>query len=361
MKIMSFLLLCISLLACKPDAPKPPGLPSNLNTQLTITNGEVHVLATADSANFYTVTFYDTDDTITVETQDGEATHVFSTAGTYKIRTRAHSIQTAYIEKTEDVVIEISTGSTGAPTSGFISPLTYPNYALVWNDEFDGTSLSSDWTYDMGTGSWGWGNNELQYYKQENAVVSDGILTITAKNETFNTSNYTSSRIKTQGINSWKFGRVDVRAALPYGQGIWPAIWMLGDNINSAVWPACGEIDIMELIGGAGANDRTVHGTIHWSDNGTHAQYGGSKSLTSGKFADQFHVFSITWDANSTHWLLDNIEYHVVNTSPAEMAEFREKFFIIMNVAVGGNWPGLPNASTLFPQKMYVDYVRVFQ
>jgi hypothetical protein len=361
MKIMTFLLLSLALISCKPDTPKPAGKPSNLTTQLTITNGEVHVLASADSVNFYTVTFFDNDDTVTVETQDGEAVHIFNASGTYKIRTRAHTTQLDFIEKMEEVLIEISTGNTGAPTSGFISPLTYPNYTLVWHDEFNGSGLSSDWTYDIGTGNWGWGNNELQYYKQDNAVVSDGLLTITAKTETFNTSNYTSSRIKTQGLKSWKYGRIDVRAALPYGQGIWPAIWMLGDNFTSAGWPACGEIDIMELIGGAGANDRTVHGTVHWSNAGAHAQFGGSKSLTSGKFADNFHVFSIVWDANSIHWLLDNIEYHSIDTSPAEMSEFREKFFIILNVAVGGNWPGSPDATTIFPQKMYVDYVRVFQ
>ena len=361
MKIMTFLLLSLTLLACDPEVPKTPGLPSNLNTQLTVTNGEVTVLATADSVNFFTITFFDINDTITVESQDGEAGHIFNSSGTYKIRTRAHTLQTSFIEKTEEVLIEIAAGNTGAPTTGYISPLTYPNYTLVWQDEFNGASLSSDWTYDIGTGNWGWGNNELQFCRQDNAVVSDGILTITAKNETFNTSNYTSSRIKTQGIKSWKYGRVDVRAALPFGQGIWPAIWMLGDNITSAGWPACGEIDIMELIGGAGANDRTIHGTVHWSESGSHAQYGGSKTLSSGKFADNFHVFSIEWDDNSIHWLLDNVEYHSINTSPAEMSELREKFFIIMNVAVGGNWPGSPNASTTFPQKMYVDYVRVFQ
>lgn len=310
---------------------------------------------------FTPLLFFDVNDTITVESTTGEAVHVFNASGTYKIRTRAHVMQNDFVELNEEVLIEISTGSTGAPTSGYISPLSYPNYTLVWSDEFNGSGLSSDWTYDLGTGSWGWGNNELQYYKQDNAVVADGILTITAKNETFNTSNYTSSRLKTQGLKSWKYGRIDVRAALPYGQGLWPAIWMLGDNINSAGWPACGEIDIMELIGGAGANDRTVHGTVHWSNSGSHAQYGGSKTLASGKFADNFHVFSIVWDANSIHWLLDNVEYHSIDTSPAEMSEFREKFFIILNVAVGGNWPGSPDATTTFPQKMFVDYVRVFQ
>ncbi|MEY3591243.1 MAG: hypothetical protein RLZZ38_196 [Bacteroidota bacterium] len=361
MKMMLFLILSIGLISCEPDVVKPAGKPSNLQTQLTVTNGEVHVQASADSTNFFTITFFDVNDTVTVESTTGEAVHVFNTSGTYKIRTRAHVMQNDFIELNEEVLIEISTGNTGAPTSGYISPLSYPNYTLVWSDEFNGSGLSSDWTYDIGTGSWGWGNNELQYYKQDNAVVSDGILTITAKNETFNTSNYTSSRIKTQGIKSWKYGRIDVRAALPYGQGIWPAIWMLGDNITTAGWPACGEIDIMELIGGAGANDRTVHGTVHWSNNGSHAQYGGSKTLSSGKFADNFHVFSIEWDANSIHWLLDNVQYHSIDTSPAEMSEFREKFFIILNVAVGGNWPGSPDPTTTFPQKMFVDYVRVFQ
>ena len=361
MKMILFTILSIALMACQPDVVKPAGKPSNLQTQLTITNGEVHVQATADSTNFFTITFFDVNDTITVESKDGEATHIFNTSGTYKIRTRAHVMQNDFIELNEEVLIEISTGSSGAPNSGYISPLSYPGYTLAWSDEFNGSSLSSDWTYDLGTGSWGWGNNELQYYKQDNAVVADGLLTITAKSETFNTSNYSSSRVKTQGLKSWKYGRIDVRAALPYGQGIWPAIWMLGDNITTAGWPACGEIDIMELIGGAGANDRTVHGTVHWSDNGSHAQYGGSKSLTSGKFADNFHVFSIVWDASSIHWLVDNVEYHSINTSPAEMSEFREKFFIILNVAVGGNWPGSPDATTTFPQKMFVDYVRVFQ
>lgn len=361
MKMIALLVLSITFASCRPEDPKTPGLPSNLNTELTITNAEVHVQATADSANFFTITFFENNDSTTIESQNGEAAHVFSASGTYTIRTRAHTLQTAYIEKTEEVVIEIGSGNSGAPASGYISPLSYPNMTLIWHDEFNGASLSSDWTYDIGTGNWGWGNNELQYYKQDNAVVSDGLLTITAKNETFNTSNYTSSRIKTQGINSWKYGRIDVRAALPFGQGLWPAIWMLGDNITSVGWPDCGEIDIMELIGGDGANDRTVHGTVHWSNNGSHAQYGGSKSLTSGKFADEFHVFSITWDSNSIHWLLDNVEYHVIDTSPSEMSEFREKFFIILNVAVGGNWPGSPDASTTFPQKMFVDYVRVFQ
>jgi beta-glucanase (GH16 family) len=232
---------------------------------------------------------------------------------------------------------------------------------LVWNDEFDGNSLSSDWTYDIGNGNWGWGNNELEYYRTDNATVENGLLTITAKQESFGGQNYTSSRIKTQGLKSFKYGRIDIRAKLPFGKGIWPALWMLGDNISTVGWPSCGEIDIMELVGGSGT-DKTVHGTAHWADaSGNRAYIGGSNSLSSGIFNDQFHVFSIVWDTNSIKWYRDNIEYYTINTTPADLAEFDERFFFIFNVAVGGNWPGNPDATTVFPQKMIVDYVRVFQ
>ena len=187
------------------------------------------------------------------------------------------------------------------------------------------------------------------------------MLTITAKEESYNGQDYTSSRIKTQGLRSFKYGRVDIRAALPYGKGLWPALWMLGDNITTIGWPNCGEIDIMELIGGGTFNDKTIYGTIHWDDSGTHASYGGSKSLSSGTFADEFHVFSLIWDSSSIQFLLDDVVYRTADITPAGLSEFHENFFFIFNVAVGGNWPGDPDATTVFPQKMYVDYVRVFQ
>ena len=189
----------------------------------------------------------------------------------------------------------------------------------------------------------------------------DGYLIITAKQENFGGQNYTSSRIKTQGIESFQYGRIDIRAALPNGQGIWPALWMLGDNISTASWPGCGEIDIMELIGGNGYNDRTVYGTIHWDDNG-HASYGGHNSLPSGTmFSDEFHVFSIIWTSTSIKWLRDDIQYHEADITSSSLSEFHQNFFFIFNVAVGGNWPGSPDGTTIFPQKMIVDYVRVFQ
>ena len=219
-------------------------------------------------------------------------------------------------------------------------------------------SLSNQWTYEIGTGNWGWGNNELQYYRQENVTVEDGLLKITAKNQSFGGSNYTSGRIKTQAAQSFQYGRIDIRAALPFSKGYWPALWMLGDDITSVGWPACGEIDIMEMIGG-GANDRIVHGTAHW-DAGGHAEYGQSSTI-SQMYAEEFHVFSIVWDANSIKWYRDDILYNTLTITSGDMTEFHQNFFLIFNVAIGGNWPGSPDASTVFPQTMADDYVRVFQ
>ncbi|MFM6935157.1 MAG: family 16 glycosylhydrolase [Flavobacteriales bacterium] len=349
------------LAGCDKKTPPAVVLPSNLVTAINVTGGLVDVQASADNANFYTITFYHNNDSTVVETNDGHASYTYTASGNYQVKTCAHTTYTDFIKKTDQITVTIGGTTSGAPTTGYSTPLSYANYSLVWNDEFNGTTLSSDWTFDIGTGSGGWGNNELQYYNNQNYLVDNGYLEITAKNQAFNSQLYTSTRLKTQGIKSWKYGRIDIRAALPYGQGIWPALWMLGDNISTVGWPACGEIDIMELVGGSGANDRTVYGTGHWSDNGTHAQQGGNKVLPSGKFSDEFHVFSIIWNQNSITWLVDDVPYNTLNTTPAGLSEFQEKFFLIFNVAVGGNWPGNPDGTTVFPQTMYVDYVRVFQ
>ena len=347
-------------LGCGKDPNKPTVvLPTNISTQISSNFGEVTVTVSADNANFYKVLFYVNGTPTTQVSTDGVATYTFASSGTYTLVSQAHSSETDFISKTETIVITVSTGTSGAPTTGYESPISYPNYSLVWQDEFNGTSLSSDWLYDIGGN--GWGNNELQYYNNQNINLSGGILEITAKEEAFNASNYTSTRIKTQGQKSWKYGRVDVRAALPEGQGIWPALWMLGDNISTVGWPSCGEIDIMELKGGVGFNDRTVYGTIHWNEIGTHAQYGGDKTLTSGKFSDEFHVFSIIWNQTSITWLVDNAVYHTVDITDPEKGELHENFFLIFNVAVGGDFPGSPDATSIFPQSMYIDYVRVFQ
>jgi beta-glucanase (GH16 family) len=182
---------------------------------------------------------------------------------------------------------------------------------------------------------------------------------ISAKNEIFQSHDYTSSRIITKDKKFFKYGRVDIRAVLPEGQGIWPALWMLGSNIGTAGWPACGEIDIMEMIGGSG-REKTVYGTAHW-DNGGHDSSGKSYSLGTGTYADKFHVFSIVWNETSITWYMDDIQYNTVDTTPATRNEFQNNFFFIFNLAVGGDWPGNPNSATGFPQHLIVDYIRMFQ
>lgn len=359
---IAFFILIVSV-ACDPDDDgSSVVLPTELNTSLIIDEGLVEVQASAQGANFYSFMFYDAGDSTYFESNDGTANYTFATTGTYSLKTRAHVTPYDYIEKIE--VIDISdVGYTGGiPTVGYTTPNSYPGYDLVWSDEFNGNTLSSDWVQEIGNGSWGWGNNELQFYKEENTVVEDGLLKITAKEESAASFNYTSSRIKTQGLQSFKYGRIDVRAALPYGQGFWPAIWMLGDNIPSVSWPNCGEIDIMELVGGGAYNDRTIYGTVHWSDNGSHASYGDNNSLSVGEmYAEEFHVFSIIWDESAIKFLRDDMQYHIIDITSPNLSAFHQNFFLILNVAVGGNWPGSPNASTLFPQTMAVDYVRVFQ
>ncbi|WP_258097793.1 family 16 glycosylhydrolase [Marinoscillum pacificum] len=248
------------------------------------------------------------------------------------------------------------------PSSGYQSPTAYDGYQMVWQDEFDQEALNlNDWTYEIGNGYSGWGNNELEYYTDENTSMVDGNLVITAKKESRGGYNYTSSRIITKGKQEFKYGRVDIRAVLPYGQGIWPALWMLGANIDQVSWPKCGEIDIMELIGGGDGRDNVVHGTVHWDNNGSYANYGGSTKLSSGIFNDEYHVFSILWDESKIKWLLDGEQYHEIDITPAALSELRSDQFVIFNVAVGGNWPGSPNSSTTFPQFMIVDYIRVFE
>ncbi len=229
---------------------------------------------------------------------------------------------------------------------------------LVWSDEFNGSSLNtSNWTYETGTGSGGWGNNELQYYtgRSENVQVTGGNLVITARRESYGGMNYTSARIKTQGLKSFTYGKVEARIKLPTGQGLWPAFWMLGTNITSVGWPYCGEIDIMERVN----FNSYVNGTVHWDANG-YASYG----RTSGNLDfSQYHVYSIEWDSSYIRWFVDGVQYNefYIANNTGNTEEFQRPFFLLLNLAVGGNWPGSPNSSTPFPSQMLVDYVRVYQ
>jgi beta-glucanase (GH16 family) len=247
--------------------------------------------------------------------------------------------------------------------SGYTSASEYSGKTLVWSDEFSGKTLNqANWTYETGGG--GWGNNELEYYTNDirNSFLTGGYFVIEARNEVKNTYNYTSARVKTQNKKTFTYGRIDIRAMLPKGQGFWPALWMLGNNITQPGfgWPACGEIDIMELLG---SDPRKVYGTVHWGiAGGSHFYIGGNYSLSTGDFSGSFHVFSLEWDASKMTFLVDDIVYYTATkTDIGTNYPFDKPFFFIMNVAVGGNWPGNPNTSTVFPQRMIVDYVRVFQ
>lgn len=259
---------------------------------------------------------------------------------------------------------EVNNDTLIIPGTGYTTPLTYPGMSLIWQDEFNDGSLNSNyWTHETGRGEWGWGNNELQYYRSQNTYFEDGNLIIEARKEniSYGGTPYTSSRMITKGKFEFQYGRVDIRAALPEGQGIWPALWMLGDNIDQVSWPGCGEIDIMELVGG-GIKDSEVHGTAHWKNSSnTHSFLGGDYRLSSGKFIDEFHVFSIEWEPGFIKWYMDDEPYFTFSTSSSDRTEFQNEFFFIFNVAIGGNWPGNPDASTVFPQRMIVDYIRVFQ
>lgn len=231
-------------------------------------------------------------------------------------------------------------------------------YNLVWSDEFNGTSIdTNNWSFETGTGSGGWGNNELEYYtsRSENARIENGNLVIEARKESYGGMNYTSARMKTQDKKSFQYGRIEARMKLPAGQGLWPAFWTLGSDIGTVGWPKSGEIDIMEHVN----NDDHTNGYIHWDANGQ-ADYGGPSMAID---VTQYHVYSIEWTPSAIKWFVDGNQFWEANIANNinSTEEFHKPHFILLNLAVGGNWPGAPNASTVFPAKMYVDYVRVYQ
>lgn len=237
------------------------------------------------------------------------------------------------------------------------------DYKLVWSDEFNGTSLdTSKWSYQTGNRR-GWGNNEKEYYRKENAVVKDGYLTIIAKKEKCKSFKYTSARIRTINKGEWKYGKIEMRAKLTAGQGIWPAFWMMPTDSKYGTWPQSGEIDIMENLG----NDSTkVYGTIHYGGRPPKNKHtGASYTLAAGNFSNQFHTFTVIWEKGKIQWLVDGKVYETQTRWYTEAAPFpapfNQKFHIILNLAVGGNWPGYPDSTTVFPQKYVIDYVRVYQ
>jgi beta-glucanase (GH16 family) len=259
-------------------------------------------------------------------------------------------------------------------TSGtvVVPPATQLN--IVWDDEFnqpDGSSPDpTKWTYNIGNNG-GYGNAELEYYtsRTNNARIEGGQLVIEADQESYGGQNYTSARMLTEGKWSWAYGRMEARIKIPRGQGIWPAFWMLGTNIDAGVsWPTCGEVDIMENIGKT-SDQGTDHGTIHGPQNGGDynggSGVGGTYTLPGGAaLADNFHIYAVQWTPNQIQWFLDTNLFFTA--TPASLPSggtwvFTQPQFLILNVAVGGQWPGNPDGTTVFPQQMLVDYVRVYQ
>jgi beta-glucanase (GH16 family) len=240
---------------------------------------------------------------------------------------------------------------------------------LVWSDEFNGSSINTaNWSFESGNNG-GWGNSELEYYtsRPQNASLSGGYLRITAQKESFSGFNYTSARIKSQNLFTKKYGRLEFRAKLPAGVGLWPAIWLLGANFPSVGWPACGEIDLME---NKGSTPGQVQGTIHYSDSANqHLQSTGVYNFPAGNGATNWHSYLLDWGTNSIRWYVDGQLYETQtgwssSTGPYP-APFNQPFYIIMNLAIGGNYLGNPsvsniNANTTFPGEMLLDYVRVY-
>jgi len=234
---------------------------------------------------------------------------------------------------------------------------------LVMNEEFDvdGAPKTELWSYNLGTGNNGWGNNELQYYTDasQNIKVEGGMLKITAIKESYMGSGYTSARILTKGKFEQKYGRIEARIKMPWGKGLWPAFWMLGANSDTVIWPQCGEIDIMEYLGSKPTSMfGTVHGPGYSGGNAISKNY----TLINDRFDNDFHVFGIEWGENYINYYVDDKLYNQITPKdvPGEWV-FNQPFYIILNMAVGGNFPGSPNAETVFPQTMTIDYVRVYQ
>lgn len=359
--MVSILLSFLFIFCTRNDNPANSQDPSNLVvTIISIDHqtGMAVIQATADNTVQYQL-FIGNADTAAEVNDTGYFEYTFGEGeAQYEITVRAYGESGRYIKAVNTITIDVVPDVPVPLDSGYFSPLTYSGYNLIWQDEFNGNSVNADyWTFETGGE---WYNNELQYYRTENAWVADDVLTIEARKEDFGGHNYTSARMITQNKKMFKYGRVDIRAVLPKGQGIWPALWTLGKDIGTVGWPKCGEMDIMEMIGGSG-REKTVHSTMHWDDGNGQADYGLGYTSTGKNFHEKYHVFSIIWDETQIRSFVDNQQYFNLDITPSVMSEFHQEHFFIFNLAVGGVWPGNPDASTVFPQQLKVDYIRVFQ
>lgn len=344
--IYIFFVLFIIIGCSKPSDDDTQDTPSNLviNTEIVGSNssnpngdgsGTVNFTITATNADSYKILI----GSDVIETNTGIFTYNFSQLGTntYTIYVSAYK-NSKFISSTISLTVYV------APT-------------LVWSDEFktNGAPDSSKWGYDIGTGDGGWGNNELEYYtsRAENVIVEDGVLKIKILKEDYLGSSYTSARLLTKNKFDFKYGKIEFRAKLPAGGGTWPALWMLGSDINSVGWPACGEIDVMEHIGN---NLNTIYGTLHYPDHSGGNAVGGTTLISNA--TTEFHIYTAEWNAQNIKFYVDNQLFFTFTNSSS--IPFNHNFFIIMNCAIGGNFGGTvdPNFTSA---TFEIDYVRVYQ
>ncbi len=312
--------------------------PTNLTVSAIVSSdnsGNVSFTASATNAVTYD---YDFGNGIFQTVASGVVTYRYPASGTYTVNVIAKSASGQTISKSTQITVIVTS-------------------SLIWSDEFDtpGSPDPAKWGYDIGTGSGGWGNNELEYYtnRTDNAIVSGGTLKIIAKRESFSGSAFTSARLLTKDKFSFKYGKVEVRAKLPAGVGTWPAIWMLGGNINTVGWPSCGEIDIMEH---RGSHLNTIGAALH------HPGHSGGNpdvgTVTIPNVTTAFHKYTVEWSATTIKFLVDDVPFFTfANTASIP---FNHNFFLILNVAMGGNYGG-PVDAAFTTAAMEVDYVRVYQ
>ena len=335
--LLIFFIGIVSSCKKKPVVPDVVDVaPTNLTLSATVTtdnSGNVNFVAAATNAVMYE---YDFGNGVYQNVANGIVTYKYLQSGTYTVNVTAKSATNKTISKSTSVTVAVQ-------------------FNLVWSDEFNsaGAPDASKWSYDLGAG--GWGNNELQNYtsRVDNSLVDNGTLKINLKREAFGGSAFTSARIITKNKFSFKYGKVECSAKLPAGGGTWPAIWMLGDNINTVSWPACGEIDIMEHVG----NElNKIYATLHYPGNSGGNGVGSTKIISNATTA--FHKYGMEWNASQIKFYIDDVLFYSFTNTNA--LPFNQNFFLILNVAIGGNFGGVVdpafNAAT-----MEIDYIRVFQ
>lgn len=339
MKQLSFIFLSAVLLcfSCGKDSPGNTNIaPTNLTVNAVVsTDNSGNVAFTASATNAVTYD-YDYGNGIFQTVASGVVTYRYPASGTYTVNVIAKSSSGQTISKSIQVSVTVA-------------------QSLIWSEEFDtpGPPNPAKWGYDLGAG--GWGNNELQYYtnRPDNAVVSGGTLKIIAKAESFNGSPYTSARLLSKDKFSFKYGKLEARAKLPFGAGTWAAIWMLGSNISTVPWPGCGEIDIMEHVGN---QQNKIFGTLHHP--GHSGGNGDGSSVVIANASTEFHRYGLEWSASTIKISVDDFTFFTFPNSAG--LPFNQNFFIILNIAMGGNFGGAVDPAFV-SSTMEIDYIRVYQ